>query len=360
MYKTMEYTYLIEKQSNNNLQLTDIFNDNRTNVLYILCYHINTESKYPFIQFMMEKVPYCSGLVKEQFILPSIIYPDYSKSIEMLVIERVKTNLQSINCDTSKINEEMYKGVIYDAFNRPYAMINITEIDISGLHLFRDSLSWFCLPSEIINQRKMCNIYIDDEIVELFTYMPDLSLLTNPITNNPFILPDVVYTGGEIKNVEFNSIFGISTKKEYENCGKYYYFYRSLNNAIKEGGWITVGGNKLIDKTNKTHTHNVSDRLLVDNDYGRYINGGINRYALFVEGKIYIEIDSELSLTDEMINQLYPEPCIIIGYSGDHEIKPDILVKEYNSFYPLSYHGLNKTLLGEKYVTIKSKLYMIN
>ena len=87
--------------------------------------------------------------------------------------------------------------------------------------------------------------------------------------------------------------------------------------------------------------------------------GGINRYALFSEGNLYIETENDFSLTDPIIEKMYPEPCIIICYSNLEIIQPDILVKEYNNFISLSYHTLDTTMLGDSYMNTKSKIYMI-
>jgi hypothetical protein len=72
-----------------------------------------------------------------------------------------------------------------------------------------------------------------------------------------------------------------------------------------------------------------------------------------------MEAGREFGITDDIIESLYPEPCIIICYSGEHEIKPDILVKNYESFVSLSYHKLNKNLLDESFVEENKKQYMI-
>jgi hypothetical protein len=245
----MDYTYLFENRANQFLQLPDIFKDNGMNILYILCYHINNEAKYPFIQFMVEKIPDCAGIIKEQFILPYILYPDLTKPVEEIVLEKTKTGLKTINCSVDNLNASMYKGLIMDKFGKYYALVNITGIDIIGLNLSRKSETWFCLPSEIINQSKICNIDVDEELVELFHEMPELSLLTNSKTNSCFILPDVVYSGGEKKTVEFNAIFGKPKSQEYKNSGKYHYFYRSFKDVVKEGGWLKDGGDKLINNS---------------------------------------------------------------------------------------------------------------
>ena len=130
----MDYTYLIESQANKNIMIEDLSN---TNMLFFLCYHINTESKYPFIQFMMEKVPFCNNFIKEQFILPYVIYYDSSRSIENLVLEKVRRSLKLINCDGDKVVNSMYKGIVLKDI--PYAMIDITGIDITRLKLSRNT-----------------------------------------------------------------------------------------------------------------------------------------------------------------------------------------------------------------------------
>jgi hypothetical protein len=356
----MRYIYSIEEKSNKNITINDIVSTNKygfVQPIYILCYNINNDCKYPFLQFMMEKIPF-NNFIKEEFSLPSVLCYNNETDLETLALEKVKRSLQIVNCDISKITPDMYKGIIYDEMDNIYLLVNISEIDIGSLQLSRNTLIWFCLPTEIINNKQICNIDINEMTVNLFTRTPGLSILTD-VDNKPFILPDVVYTGGERKNVEFTSVFGNIKTQEYNSCSKYYYFYRCFNDAIKEGGWIKKGGTTEIDNTDKGYTHSVSDRLLVDNNYGRYITGGITRYALFIEGKIHVENEYEFALTDEIINTMYPEPCITIAYMGPHLVKPDMLVKEYNSFCPLSFHALNKSLLGEKYIETERDTYMI-
>jgi hypothetical protein len=353
----MDYIYLGEQNVNKNLLINDISKDikngGKYDILFLLCYSVNRESTYPFLQFMMDKMPYCDNLIKEQFSLPHLFYTDFSKTIETLVIEKVTYSLNSIGCNCSKIQPDMYKGVLYDLMEQPYALVDITGIDISGMCLTRNSLVWFVLPSEIINVKQICNIDIDVEATNLFTNMPKLGVLTNPLTNQPYINPDAVYTGGELKMVEFNSTFGINKSKIYNRCGEYYYFFRSFSNSVKYGGWIKEGVNV------ETNTYSTTGRLLIDNEYGRYVTGGINRFALFIEGNFHLEPESEFMLTDQEIEKMYPESCIIIAYSGLHNLNPDILVKNNDSFVPLSYHKLNKETLNDKFVPEKKSQYMI-
>jgi uncharacterized protein involved in tellurium resistance len=345
----MDYTYLLEEMANKNLTFNEISNENGVCVLNIICYHIETKHKYPFLQFMMDKVPYCNNIVKEQITFPYIFLRNDSSDIEEIVLGRVKSGLELLGCDYDKVTEDMFKGILFgkDCGN-PYALVNITGIDINGLNFMRQTTCWFVLPSEIINTKKVCNIDIDSAVTYLFIDIPYLGLLFNSKTNEPYMMPDAVYTGSEIKNAEFQSIFGNTKKKVYDSCGEYYFFYRSFSDAVKDGGWLNV-----------RNPNKIGNRIIVDDNSNKYITGCINRYALFVEGKIYMEAGREFGITDDIIESLYPEPCIIICYSGEHEIKPDILVKNYESFVSLSYHRLDKKLLNESFTEEKKKEYMI-
>lgn len=345
----MDYKYLLEENANKNIEFDDIKNEKNVCVLNILCYHIVEQQKYPFLQFMMEKVPYCNGFVKEQLSLPFVFLRDSSDSVKNMVLERIKSGLQSLYCDYNKVTDEMYKGVLFSEDSvMPFALVNITGIDIYGLNFTRQTFTWFVLPSEIINTKKVCNIEIDNEVTYLFTNIPKISLLTSTETNTYYILPDAVYTGNEMKQSEFNSVFGNRKSKIYSSCGEYYYFYRTFENSVKDGGWVKDG-----------YPHKIGDRIIVEKDNNKFINGYINRYALFVEGKIYLETQQEFSLSDDIIESQYPEPCIIICYTKYKDVQPDILVKTYESFVCLSYHKLNKSLLDEQFIDNNKHEYMI-
>ena len=341
----MEYRYLLEEQANPNIDMLDLidWNDNSPMCfLNILCYHIDSQHKYPFLQFIMEKIP-DNNIVKEQFILPYLFLTDKKGDVKMNILDKVRNLLIVMGCDHTKVTDNMYKGILFGEKGEPsYAMVNISGIDIYGLNLKRNTSAWFILPSEIINTKKVCNIRIDSDITNIFTDIPQMSCLVNPKDDKSYILPDVVYTGGEMKRVEFNSVFGNRKSKVYKSCGEYYYFYRSFDEAVKEGGW----------KDNDS-----KDNDSKDND--KYIQGGINRYALFTQGKIYLESEKEFSLSDETIENLYPEPTLLICYIGEKNTCPNILVKDYDSFVSLSYHMLNKSTLKDDYSEMYKNEYMI-
>ena len=320
MYIIMEYTYLLEEKANKNITLDNFEMENDMLIIYVLCYHINNNGKYPFLQFMMDKIPFCNNIIKEQLILPYLMINDNSSDIVLNVLNKVKYNLNKLNCDYTKVSENMYKGIIIDSPQKVYALVNISEIDIQGLYFERSTVSWFVLTSELINVKMVCNIPVDEECTNLFSKNVELGVLINPKTNSNYIIPDPVYTGGEIKRVEFDLIFGNRKKKIYDSCGEYFYFYRTFGDAVRYSGWMK-----------DCEIVKIGDKVIVDKN-GKYVSSGINRYALFVEGDIYIEKEKEFSLTDEVIENEYGE-CIILSNVSNE----DMLVKQYSSSVSLSY-----------------------
>jgi len=191
----------------------------------------------------------------------------------------------------------MYRGI----YLNKYICFNISEIDVNLLK-YGDTL--FALPTEIINNGEINGLKIDEELTKLFKDEIELSILRNK-NKETFILPDVVYTFEDnLKESEFNLIFGNKKSKKY-NCREYYYFYRDydiINNISNSNSYLYV-----------------------------------NRYALFVEGKMYFIYESNFMLDDEKIDEEYPEDCIIICYDKNYD-EPNMLVKNYDSFVSLSLH----------------------
>lgn len=94
-------------------------------------------------------------------------------------------------------------------------------------------------------------------------------------------------------------------------------------------------------------------RIVIDNEYGRYKEGGINRYAIFVD---QMELWSEENILIIEEKEKEKIDSLIISQRDNSE-KPNVLVKRYDNFCCISFHCLNKSVLGEKYED--SKNYMI-
>ena len=376
--KKSNYTYFVESLLTKNITSADILKHNANisgqGILNILCYHVTQNSKYPFIQFLLEKRPFMISLGQEKLELPIVtITAGNNNNIDdeysVAIINKIKSLLPAIGCDGSKLTCDAFKGLLSDHNERIYAVVDISSVDIFRISITRNSPIWFALPTEIMNVRIICNIPIDDNVSNLFLNMPELGVLRKLDIENVFPmgdvfpLPDAIYNGSYLRNTEFRSVFGTSKEIVYPSCGEYYYYFRLFEDAVKEGGWVRSGGHKLIDLNDTNITHSVSGTKLVDNEYGRYIKGGINRYAFFPGNYlIHTETSNTLSLTDANINEkLERNNCIVIHYMENtlDNLLPDILVKEYEMAFPISYHMLNKSILGDKYEIDNQGKYMI-
>lgn len=343
----MDYIYLVNHCTNVNIKAPEIYETLSHGILYYICYHITKETKYPFVQIMLEKIPFCNNVVQEQFILPSVIIKKDTPDIAKLIIKKINLDLKKIRCQQD-VTVDCYKGIFTDNFKNSYALVDISLTNIQCLYLTRASTTWFALPTEIINIGSICNIPICEDLIDLFVYvMPELGVLYKENAQDTYLLPDVVYTGDIYKTAEFNSLFGPSK----ENL--YYRFFTSFSLAVREGGW-----SKTIDIVCE----------FVDNIYGRYTKGAINRYAVFLENPVIhlLEDNNEDTCTEEFEDMMFIEMCeanadtIIIETKKENEnINTNILVKEYALFQPLSFHSLDKDTLGEKYDIQKQSTYMI-
>jgi len=346
------YRYLIKNKANKDIIVSEITQP----IINILCYHVTDKFiEYPFIQVMVELEWFTYiNMVSGRFVLPFIHMTNVKTNLSTYVLNKIKKNLEELGCDTSPLNEDAFLGLI-NVNNTNMLLVDISSVDIFRISNSKMNNTWFALPTEIMNIGTICNIPIDKNLMNLFQNSPELGVLHKPIKEQIFTfedgypLPDAVYTGSHFKQVEFNSVFGVPRKQVYSSCGEYYYFYRLFEDAVMEGGW--------------TKDINDSNRHLIDNEHGRYIKGGINRYALFPKDyAVHNEKTILCSLTDDIINRLLgKKDLIVIQYENEQlaTILPDLLVKKYEQFIPISYHILDKTTLGEKYEIDDQDKFMV-
>ena len=252
--------YLPEFTANRDLSADMIFEYfNKSDVLPYICYHItNSGFVVPFLQIMLQKTPFCNNVIKEEFVLPSIIFKRSCEDIGELIVEHVKQGLQrmNLNLNLNKDTKIVFKGILVDNNNNCYGLVDLSNIELKYLEQKRNTPLWFVLPTEIVNLQSICNIPVSDKVVDLFTYRkPELCILQNPETDEYYSAPDVGYTSADYKTSELQLVFGPSKTLIDESETHGYSFYSSFLYAIKN--------------------------MLIDFDKERNI--GINRYAIFSE-----------------------------------------------------------------------------
>lgn len=228
----MDYTYLPAFTANTYLT-SDILYEyyNKTGILKYICYHITTDAKYPFIQIMLEKTPFCNNIIKEEFVLPSILFKRETTNYKELILNDITKSLNRIGCKVDLIDPDAFKGILVDVDNICYGLVDLSKIDIKYLELKRTSSTWFVLPTEIVNIQQICNIPVSEKVVDLFTYKkPELSILNKVDTNECYTVPDIGYTCSNYKTAELQLIFGPPKELVEDKMG--YSFFTSFVIAI--------------------------------------------------------------------------------------------------------------------------------
>jgi len=235
----------------------------KSEVLPYICYHITNSETNPFLQIMLQKTPFCNNIIKEELVLPSVIFKRTCENIGDMILADVKHGLQKmnlINKDKDKDTEIVFKGILTDINNNCYGLVDLSNIELKYLELKRNTPLWFVLPTEIVNLQSVCNIPVSDKVIDLFTYnKPELcALQCHNEQGKYYFSPDIGYTINDYKTSEMELVFGPSRKILSESETQVYSFYRSL----------------------KIANH-------FDKDKER--NNGINRYALFSEDTVNVD-----------------------------------------------------------------------
>lgn len=349
-----EYIYLIEKYAVRESDDIDCEHINSPKRLYILCYHILNENKYPFIQFMLEK-----GLdidAKTSLHLPFIeITSNTHDDIHKLIVSKIGLYLHSSIDNIWSIKNIVYKGLINDSAERLYALVDISNVDIRNMHYVEtnqkgnQSRIVFALPSEIINFGYIYNVKVHETVKELFYDLPELGVLHDKHNKKPYPLPDAVYSGSFFDNVVHSSIFGPSRKFINETGRSCFYFNTEFEDAFLDGGWandVFYTPKDVVDRNSR---------------FKKYIRGGITRYALFPESFTMVEADDdEIVFSSDLLDTLDTSKQLYVVRRLIDDVKVLILVRDYDSFVPLSYCEIDMKSLGDKYDVNNVRLYRLS
>jgi len=355
------YNYPISKFLDKDLTILDDVSEYAK--IFLCVYKIDTHGKYPFIQYILSNN---SGY--DKLSIPFMLnYNSLNNENLLLYVKVFLSGILKIN-DFEEFNEKSEFNGFREFQENLYLFFDISRYDCHVDDTYSSSYARFTLLDEIINHRNVCGIPICMETTKFFVKNDILNYLYD-INGNTYDNPIVGYVGKPtLQKLNFVSIFGESAKNKSAILGPYYYF-TDFNSAIRQGGW-----------SHNYKPEYLNDRLITDNDNGRYLSGGIVRFALFtgkikhIENMPNDEIDnSEIKkerLKDPELNEKYEIATLRISdhdglwskkydsvYLGDIELDdgsfvedtPMLVLKEYNQQFPLSYHYIDKKKLGVKF-----------
>ena len=271
--------------------------------VYVCAYKINTSATTPFIQYLLYKNN-------------TLNFPSFKCTHASTIVNDAETMLsilvKSTN-QTTATKHYKYNGYItmeYDV----YLFFDISAETISGPNV------WLSLIDEIINYNNICNFQIETTVSNLFLYNNQL-LTLDDANGNPYETPIVAFSGQHDSLLNFTYVFGVS---DIETSGNY--SFTDYVHSIKNGGW------------SKTNLPEIKyGKLITENEYGRYIKGGIVRFALFL-GKNEI-INNTQQLTSNWTSEF---DSIYYNRLGT----PIWIVSKLEQQHPLSYHYIDKKSLS--------------
>lgn len=331
--------------------------------IFLCAYKVDRTGKYPFLQFLLTD----NGLSKLS--LPSLlIYKSFNNNNNLVSYSKVFLSGILNVLDFDLFNSNIEFDGFYDFDSNLYLFYDVTNCNIELDETYSFNQICFALTDEIINHRKICNLEISPETINFFLKNDTINYLYDK-NNDAYEIPIVGFVGKSTpKQLNFTNMFGESSKDKMAILGPYYYF-TDFFNAVRQGGW-----------SKNYNKESMFDKLITDNENGRYIKGGIARFALFPGNTKYIENmpndqidDSEIKkfmLEDNNSDKTYEIQTLRISdhdgnwaknyesvYLGTIELDdgsflrdtPMIVMKEHNQQIPLSYHYINKKKLGDKF-----------
>jgi len=336
--------------------------------LVLLPFKINMNGAEPFNTFML-----LNDMSNNELSFISIINNVVGNENKITDVSMFQNFINFIKCylfsllelkDFTKFDINCYfKGVhIYD--KKMYFLIDLTKVDIMINLIYKTTKYCFALIDEIVNRNHFANISINFEVSKFFMENNEFMFLKNE-KNEQIEIPTVVYSGGHDKLLYFTFVFGNIKTDSNHIMGANYYF-TNFKNAIRQGGW------------SKHYNIEHKDGVEITDSNGKYKKGGIIRYAIFLGNYLIKENlpNDNIDISDIKQNRLNNED-LDYNYEkltlriSDHDSlwshhydsvilsnieldngellrdTPLYVIKDYEQQTPLSYHYINKSLLGE-------------
>jgi hypothetical protein len=327
-----------------NLKL-ELFEDlNTYENVYMCAYDVNNEAKYPFQRFLLT-----NNIFNETLVFPQVKFLKGLSSIDIVNFAKVNLFGLLLQDNFEKFDENLEFNGYFINDNDLYLFFDITncKVQINDIEKNTNTI-WLALLDEILNQKHLCNMKIDDTVTKFFILNDDFCFLLDD-NNCSYEIPIVSYVGKPESKLNFTYTFGQTMDNKTSILGPFYYFTDYVN-AFE-------------------------DAIKFNN-----IRQGLVRFAVFLGNTKYIENfqndnidDSEIQsqrLEDDTLDQNMERLIMRIAdhngkwsqhynsvYLGFVELdngafldKPTIVLKEYNQQMPLSYHYVNKTTVKNDYL----------
>lgn len=327
------YTYDIDKTLNTNMHQLP----SKPKVVSFCIYRIITcknreRPSHPFLQYLLYKYPSNIKNTNDTLVFPFIKYK--SESILKLA-KKFTTNVTGIPLTIKGFIEYKNEVYLFFDFHENKDMI-VENINLKK----RDDKLWWCLIDEICNIKKVLNFPIHPSVYKTFYSNPALIYLKNN-DNKRIESPIVGYYGNYYKFVPIVAALSSQNSIRGQLNNNNLFYFSSFRKAIRYGAWSPLYKERI-----------AYNKKVTDID-GKYIKGGIVRFAIFL-GKVDIPIDSSYENISKLLNQHNmwntAFDSMLIG-SVDYDdvklnINPEYILKDNHQYLSLSYHEIDQKTIG--------------
>ena len=225
------------------------------------------------------------------------LYRDDSNILNLGLLSDVTANAGKLaESQMNKVLEKWSGDVVYKGYIQHEKTIILCleykEIELNTTHGKFDDRWWWVIASEIVNTKHVLTMQVDTNLIKIFERHSDLLYLKNEL-NRKYETPAVGYYGNYANRIAVSTVIGHRKEPPWSIKGPYYYF-GNYEMAVRYALWSA--SNKPVE---------IDGQLITNNEHGRYIKGGIVRYALFL-GKTNMEIKANDDYKQMMINLANP------------------------------------------------------
>lgn len=321
--------------------------------IYICCYDVNVEGKYPFLRFLLSK-PYLNAELSfpQLYLLQNLTSRELINNAKAYLCD-----LMMVDNDNDNFKKSIHHSGYFETNDDLFLFFDITKCVLKLNDTYKTNHIWLALLDEIVNYKNVCNMPIDYSVVNFFTTNENFCFLLDE-RDRHYESPLVCYVNKPVNRLNFTFIFGQPKMDKNGLLGPFYYF-KDFNTAFSN---TTSPNTCNLETTNEIFTNTT-------------VNYGIVRFAVFlgqmklIENDINDNVDeSEISaerLEDDSLDKNMERLTHRISdrdgkwaqeydsaYVGCVELdngtlieEPVLVVKEYKQQIPLSYHFVDKKTL---------------
>jgi hypothetical protein len=299
-------------------------------VIKISSYEIKNKDTHCFLKYLLYKDEVTETMT---FPILPLTYTNIN-SDNIISMSKLKLfTLLQLKSYSDFDNAITFKGFFLENDQTIYIFFDLTQCNIELHDVYRRNKMWFALLDEIVNYKKMCDIFIDSSVSRFFVNNDEFIFLQNKNGEN-YEIPIVGFVGINENKVSFVYTFGNAASDTNALLGPYYYFTdftNSISQCIVRFA-LFLGKMKVIENfpnddfdSSVTKKERISDANLDKNM--EILTMRISDH----DGKWAENYDSVFLGKIELDNGTYLKNT------------PIYVVKTYEQQIPLSYHFIDKS-----------------